>query len=85
MDDLQRCPFCGSKAQKRYSLGKYSFFAFIQCTMCGAQTKVAPISDELIQSYAESSDEAYPVFWNSEPFQVVASKWNNRYKEGDED
>lgn len=38
MDKLKPCPFCGSRATKRY----IKPFSFVQCKKCGASTRIIP-------------------------------------------
>lgn len=83
MEGLKPCPFCGGKAQERWTAGKYTYMAFIRCTICGVQTKVAIIPESTFNQYFydenhKMKDNPDDEFWETEPFQIASMRWNKR-------
>ena len=49
---IRRCPHCAGKAFVRYRNTDTAMYAFIQCGVCGAQTRLFPFernNDELLE------------------------------------
>lgn len=43
---MKTCPFCGGNASLMRSIGKYKYFIFVKCNMCGAQAKAFVSKDD---------------------------------------
>lgn len=71
MTDLIECPFCGGEAAlwANYSTKSKSYFVFVRCGICGAQTRPS-------RSYKDPEDEG----WNSTACDAAARLWNHRTK-----
>ena len=69
---LKPCPFCGSdKISKQASRGRYGWFGWIECDVCGARTNNKKLIDQ------DSND---PSFFGQDTFELLADLWNMRWK-----
>lgn len=66
--ELKKCPFCGSDAAYLFQKStRYGFIVYVQCQICGAQTKVIG-----------SREDAAEVDWNTDACVSVMRLWNTR-------
>lgn len=67
---LLPCPFCGGDAYAVKRGTKYGAICFVQCEVCGAQTRAKNCREPV-----ESED------WNDTALLDVSHLWNNRFYE----
>lgn len=68
MDKLESCPFCGGEARFWTKGGRFGYFAWVECDICGGRTKT-------VSSEFEVNDERY---MQSTQTQVLKAAWNRR-------
>ena len=72
MENIKKCPFCGGAGilTENFSFKTRSYFIFVKCQLCGAQSKTyASLTD------AEADD------WQSEACEKAIAAWNTRTAE----
>lgn len=68
MEDLKGCPFCGGEAFLWSGYGRYGYFAYCKCDICGATSKTFSLGDSL------------PDDWeNMTASRKAVNAWNRRY------
>ena len=76
MRDLKDCPFCGSDEVDLWSRGtRYGAITFVQCALCGAQSKVF--------NYSRSMEEDFDTEDTGAKRAVTA--WNRRADNAQQD
>lgn len=69
--ELERCPFCGDKARKVYSIGQYGAFGYIECDLCECKTKSVKV-------IGPSQFETEDGFYSQRAWDCVVRNWNRR-------
>jgi hypothetical protein len=70
--ELSDCPFCGSdEIQYNARCGKYGWFVFCNCAVCGAESKKVAAGPTLDDEWAESIVA-----------HRAAAAWNRRWNNG---
>lgn len=80
MTELKPCPFCGCEVSEIARYGRNGWFLFIQCDVCGAESKKIGIGKYADVPSGENE------FWECEKVQRAATKakaaWNMRHVQG---
>ena len=71
MADLDKCPFCGDKAYRIYSVGQYGTFGYIECGLCGCKTRSVKV-------LAPSQFKTELDFYEQKAWEPVERNWNRR-------
>ena len=70
---IKSCPFCGSDALLKFKKTKFGNVAYVQCSLCDAQSK--QFGGVGYTPGAEDKDD----FWVQEPFALAIKAWNRRW------
>lgn len=71
MGELDRCPFCGDRAFKEINVGKYGFYGWIECSLCGAKSRTVKLLD--LKEFRVEGD-----FWSQRSWDTAVHSWNRR-------
>lgn len=64
--ELKRCPFCGGEADLVRDYGRYGYFVYTECSVCGSRSR----------TFSDGTNKR--VDWDSMPVQRAQQAWNRR-------
>ncbi|MCI9553016.1 MAG: hypothetical protein HFE94_05725 [Acutalibacter sp.] len=74
MNALKPCPFCKGEAALWSSYGKFGYFVYCKCEICGATSKTFPLGESLPEDWGELTAS-----------RKAADAWNRRCCDAEQD
>lgn len=65
MEYMKNCPFCNGEPTLFSTRGKYGYFVFIKCDLCGAQGKTFKMGETREENWQDSVEAQNAIkMWN---------------------